>query len=332
MLSELIGCKKYREELEKMDKEHNPVAYAAKQKEIAYRVFAAVSRFTRNGVQSENVEAPTFEQGFPAYVIEHKNATCFSGPWLIAMLLFASGIKYSELLYCHVNESHNNIIGGHGSILMKTKMRELIFIDHGFHMVGKELPIQIAENQEMINEMVELLEGKRSKPVVFRVKDGLAQGLQVHKDMQIMPLGEGFNSGHLLHVGISFFEQDRLEEAQYALELALTFSERDPDILYYLGQIKFRQNDLESAKQYFEKALAAFPNHLISIFAIGELAIKTKDAKKARECFAKVAENESEIWKNSHYKDKAKEYIEIKEDEDLLTILDEEEGIEEIDS
>lgn len=361
-LSSLIDCERYRRELTALRQSQNPVGVAAKQLEIVDRVFGHVTRFVSQSV----AQRPSYEVGLPAFVSREKKATCFSGPWLIAMMLFLCGLEYEELAYCHVKQTHDGVNGSHGSIIVKTEMGELTLIDHGYHIPARDIlaPLRLLlafcpkktkghpvpehrEEEDGVGNEVDLLaavaeaaprtldalqtffmssrkddEGKKGNtiqrsPVVIRLPRAFGFLTKVHPFMTVMGLKEGFESGHLLHVGITFFNERRWEEAKYAFELALKANPQDTDILYYLGMLAFEKNNLKEARTYFDQAVTSFPEHARSLFGLGELAIAENDATRARAHFRAVAEIKSRLYGGNEIIERAKELVEMP-DEALL--------------
>ncbi len=307
-LADEIGCKQLRKELEKLEKEHNPVAVASKQREIMHRVFGAITRYTH--AESDQEKNPSYRAGFPVNVAKNKDTTCFSGPWLMSIMLFLSGIHYEDLLYCHVNETNNGQLGGHGAVLMKTRLREVMTIDHGFHFAGREFPFFFSDKEEMAKGFVGLLEGKIDQPVkmTFRRNAQLNRTIGYHPDVSVMPLGQGFASGHLLHVGIDFMHSGKLDEAKYALELGLSFNRADPDIWYYLGLVSLKEGDTSEAGFCFNEALKQFDGHLISHFSLGEMAMMNGNAEEALRRFKIVGEDKRKVWGDNAFQKRARRY------------------------
>ena len=365
-LSSLIDCERYHKELDALRQSQNPVGVAAKQLEIVDRVFGHVTRFVSQSV----AQRPSYEVGLPAFVAREKKATCFSGPWLIAMMLFLCGLEYEELAYCHVNQTHDGVSGSHGSIIVKTEMGELTLIDHGYHIPARDIlaPLRLllafcpkekldpqhreeekaagdegdekeenllAAVAESAPRTLDALEtffarpkktegGKKKKsltrfPVVIKLPRAFGFLTKVHPFMTVMGLKEGFESGHLLHVGITFFNERRWEESKYAFELALKANPQDTDILYYLGMLAFEKNNLKEARAYFDQAVISFPEHARSLFGLGELAIAEKDATRARAHFRTVAEIKSCLYGGNEIIERAKELVEMP-DEALLRV------------
>lgn len=303
-LAEKIGCEKMREELEKLRDEWNPVAYACKQKEIALRIFAEVTRYTGGRTDPEH-KFKSYKLGFPATVVKEKQTTCFSGPWLIAMMLYMAGINADSVFYCHVNESCNGLLGGHGALLLKTAMQEVIVLDHGLNSPDTQFPIHFCGSKKIAQNVSSLINGKTNSPVHVKFHKDITIVSGMHPDIIVMRMHDGFASGHLLHIGISFIHENKLDEAEYALEMALTYHHGDPDILYYLGMINFKKEKLEEAKAYFEEAIEAFDGHLQSHFALGEIAMRENNQDEARKRFELVAKDERTIWGDDTFKKRA---------------------------
>ena len=322
-LSDEIDCEKYKKELKALNTTDNLIPYNAKQREIACRVFSAVQEYQ---TPRKN---PPYKSGMPTSIVENKEITCFGGPWLMATMLLKCGINYDDILYAHVNETYpldngRRAIGGHGMLLLKTRMHDLLAIDHGFNIPAKDFPFGLCRSGKMLSDFRGFLNGKVAPPVALRFKEEITESLKVHPDMQIMPLHDGLMSGHLLHVGIDFFNDGRMEEAKYTLEMAFRYNPKDADILYYLGLIEFKKKNYPKAEKYFEKALEAFNGHLLSIFSLGELAIIEEDMKKAEKLFGRVATDERMMFSITPQKEddelqgRAKKYV-----SELINIRDE---------
>ena len=133
--------------------------------------------------------------------------------------------------------------------------------------------------------------------------------------MEIMPLHDGIVSGHLLHVGIDFFNEEKLEEARYTLEMAFRYNSKDADILYYLGLIDFKEGNYEKSEIYFKKALEAFGGHLPSLLSLGELEVIAGDMKKAEKIFRKISKDKRTVFnmaptkENEGIQELAKRYV-----------------------
>lgn len=306
-LREVIGCDRYPAELKQLKNEHDPRGYEEKQREIVARVSGAVSRYVlENNVAAEEEEDPSWRRGLPLNFRESKNATCFTGPWLIAMMLMECGIEYDDLIYVHVNQSHDSQIGGHGGLILKTKLQHMVFIDHGYNFSCRDLPTAASATKNEAELVNDFLNGKIKEAVT--VLFAHAESDRIHQHMQFMPLIDGFSSGHLYHVGLSFFAEGDLDKAKFAFELAHTFNRQDPDILYHLGLVALRSNQVEVAEAYFQDALKIFPNHLFSEFGLGETSVKRGDFAAAKKHFGIVGESKFRIWKANDLKENAAKY------------------------
>lgn len=291
----LIDCDGLRKEALKLKREHNGYGYAALQQEIACKVIRFVSRYQRFGENEETRSGRDFEQGFPVTVVKEKAASCFSGPWLIAMLLLRAGIQISDLFYCNVQKSHNGIVGGHGAVMMKTVMGEMLMIDHGMSLPGTNASAIPTRNKRQRSDLKRLINGDASAVAILDMPQKFAHDLRMPANMQLMPLNVGFASGHMLHVGNSFLAQRRLDEAQYAFELGLGFAANDPDLLYGLAQVSMLGGNLAEAKKHYLSAVTAFEGHLWSHYGLARIAMSEGDTVKAREHLARVGKGEGEI-------------------------------------
>lgn len=318
-LKDIIGCDKLREELEQFEQEHNPRGYEEKQREILARVSGAISRYVVGNVNTAQDERePSWKMGTPQAFVQSKNASCFTGPWLIALMLMECGIQYNDLIYAHVNQAHDGQIGGHGGLIMKTRLRHEIFIDHGYNFACRDLPAGMAVSKKDIEQIIGLLNGEIKESVTAQFNRHEMD--RVHRHMQLMPLNDGFASGHMYHIGLSFLNEGKLDEAEYAFELALNFNRQDPDILYHMGVLSLERQDIEDAERYFEEALRIFPDHLFSEYGLGICLARRGHFDTAKHHFKVVAESPFSIWQAEHVKKKSAEYAAM-DDADLQSAL-----------
>ena len=318
-LKDVIGCEGLKHELEQLEVEHNPRGYDEKQREILARVSGAVSRYIIEHKGGEDKDAdPSWSEGLPVSLRESKSATCFTGPWLIAMMLMECGIEYDDILYANVNQSHDGQLGGHGGLILKTGLRHNVFIDHGYNFACRDLPTAGAATKEEAELVGDLLEGKIKEAVTVLFANPEAD--RIHRHMQFMSLIDGFSSGHLYHVGLSFFANGDIDRAQYAFELAHTFNRQDPDILYHLGLVALRRDQNNVAEGYFADALKIFPNHLFSQFGLGQCAVQQGDLAKAKEHFGVVGKSPLTIWRANELKEQAAKYASMS-DSDLQDVF-----------
>lgn len=313
-LAEAIGCEELRKQLHKMEGEHNPFAYAAFQHEIASRVVRFVSRYRQSAVKEED---PVWEVGFPNHVVDKKEASCFSGPWLIAMMLFKCGISESELFYCNVNQGFNGMLGGHGSIIMQTKTNELLIFDHGYSLPGANMNAAVLgiKDASMAKKFNALMDGKKSEAVLMEIEPSVARALSIHRSMQIMPITEGFASGHLLHVGLSFLAENKLDEAEYAFQLGLSFSKKDPDLWHGVATVHFEKGRIDEAEKACMEGLSAFEGHLWTHFVLAKIYMRKGDIAGAKKHFARIAEEKNDLYKGDGMVAKAKEFAAMTDEE-----------------
>ncbi len=307
-LEAAIGCDELRKQLNKVDNEHNPFAYAALQHEIACRVVRFVSRYR----DLSREETPVWEMGLPTHTVETKGASCFSGPWLIAMMLLKCGIQESDLLYCNVNQGYNGMLGGHGSIIMKTKLGEMLLVDHGLNLPGVNMKAISFKDKDTYSKFGALLDGKRKEPVLAEVPEPVAERLHIHRSMQIMPITSGFASGHLLHVGMSFLDENKFKEARYAFELGLTFSRRDPDLLHGMAVCHVELGQLDEAEKACVKALESFEGHLWTHFTLADLYMRKGDVRNAKKHFKRIAGEKEKLYKGESMVANAKRFAGMK--------------------
>lgn len=306
-LAEVIGCDSLREELLKIRMEHNSSRVRMKIQEIIMRILTEVSRYRyRTAYASEKNAPPTWQLGLPLYVTREKKMSCFSGPWLTAALLMKCGILYDDLAYCHVYESHEGIIGGHGALLLNDRT-DYFLIDPNYDPECYELPYRIFQSMDpkISIKIMELFAGTRKRPVKLKlpsVSEVPELGmLKIHPRMAIIPLADGLMSGHMLNVGISFLLEGKLDEAQIAFEFGLTAFSDDPDIYYHLGITHMKKGEDENAEHYFRRALAIFPKHLKSQFGLGELAMRRGNILAAKIAFSPVHFHRDIIWRGDSF-------------------------------
>lgn len=315
-LREVIPGPKYRQRLKELYNIHDPMGYTSLQKEIIHAVTGVVTRYHAQSTMDKDASPPSV-MGLPTSMVKTKEASCFGGPWMIAAMLEYCGIDPENLFYCNVQRTHDGTIGGHGSIFLTTKMinmdayGEAIFVDHGYSMSGRTLPLQICESSKMFSQVRALFMKKTTDPVTLRFEEDKASYFDVHNHMQVMPLYTGLSTGHLLHVGLNFLKEEKIDEAEYAFELGLSFNKIDPDLLYNLGIVHFKNGDLSEARHYLQRALNAFPDHVQSEYSLGEIEQAEGKSEKAKARFARIATFKREkIYGEKAFYDRAKQFAE----------------------
>ncbi len=308
-LNVAIGSHQLREELQLVDTHHNPFAYVALQQEIAHRVVRHVSYYHSNFAQEE--ASPDWEKGFPTHVVDRKDTSCFSGPWLIASQLLQAGVRYDDLFYCNVLQASQGLIGGHGSIAIKTKTGQLHLYDTNMGLVGVNMRGMPIQDKKMAHELDDLLHNKRRHPVFIDAHRELSRQLQVHPVMHVMPLLAGFASGHLLHVGGSLLHEGKLDEALYAFELGLGFCKDDPDLHYNAGLAYAMKGDLLSARRKYSTASGIFDNHLWSRFGLANIALAQGDTHTAKKTLTGIAGVKEKLYNGKELQDEAKAWCKL---------------------
>lgn len=305
---DLVDCDRHRSELRREQRRMNSVTVRHKQMEIIHAVCREA--FKLKFVRRDEGEAKTFEQGFPANAAETGNLSCFSGPWLIAMLLLNAGFEYEDLSYCHINEAANGYIGGHGGLVVKVAGNQLVFIDFGLHTVA---PIRVellgGGNRERTDELIEFFRNKGIRSVHTQTDRMMAAIYQIHPDMQIMDLTSGFGSGHMLHVGIKLLNEGDIEAAEYALQMALSFHKEDPDALYYLGLLEYRTGSYDESKAYCKECVGVFPRYLAAHFLLGQMADAEGDQDEAVARYKIVVETEGHVFGDDVFRGIAKDRL-----------------------
>jgi tetratricopeptide (TPR) repeat protein len=311
LLREAIGTAQYRKRVREMEKLHDPIGYMSLQKEILFAVNRHVARYQTRMID-ENARPASHRLGCPSYVIQNKDASCFSGPWLMAALMEDAGINPERIFYCNVQRAKNGTIGGHGTLVCTTggvginSFSEVLFADHGLMMTGKNLPIHVCGDEKTYRAVQGLFTHKHTDMVQLEFPERMHRIFDIHPNMQIMPLYQGLTTGHLLHTGIAFLHEGKLDEAEHSFELGLTYNPKDPDLLYYLGIIHFMQNESSEAYGAFTRALDVFADHVQSRYSLGELHCSQGDARSAKEAFTRVAAVKKEdIWGETEFYDRA---------------------------
>lgn len=294
------------------------IAYAAeiidaKEKEVAYRVFGVIDALCLGYKPEESLSRlESYAGGSPVYATAHSgDLTCFSSPWLQATLMMECGIPYQNMLFGKSNKIATRMLGGHGSIFLKTECKDLMWIDPAMHVIESDFDFVSGQNPQSVREMNALLDDDRTESVFLEFPEKLIKDREYPYEMQVMKLGAGLSSGHMLHTGISFLHEWKLAEAEYAFDLALSFNRLDPDVWYYLGLVNSLNGNLRGAEVCFKEAIQYFGEHLWSYFALGELAMAGGDVQSAKKYFRVVAKNECPIWGYGDFLVKARDYVKM---------------------
>lgn len=298
-LSTVIHCNRHRAELLAFEDRYDWKGYAAKQRAILAEVVGAMARFPYDDEKDDLTAArviPPYIAGTPRNVMERKRANCFSGPWLMAMLLLRCGFREDEILYLHANQMTADVKGSHGGLLVATRAKELLYADYGYNVRGANFPLKLLEEENMTNTLTALADGVITGPVMLRFHKDVADCLEVPIDMQAMSLTQGLMSGHMLNVAISFVHEERWEEAEHACFLGLTFNPRDPDLHYYHGLALQALGREAQARRAFLDGIDAYEGHLRCHFALGELLRHQGRVEEALQEFKRVVNDPADVW------------------------------------
>lgn len=317
-----IPCDQYRALLVEAEAEENVARLAAYEKMIAHHIFAEVALFEQGrekpSAWQEEHGMPSYMRGYPPYIVEEKDGSCFGGLWLIAALLLRSGISSESLRYCHVNQHHDGLIGPHGQLLLLTSQREIMSIDHGYGSIGRHLSPAMWDIRTFI-DMTRLLNGQRTEPVVVQTPKSSATLLHCPRSMVVSPIFPGIASEHYWHIGIEFLHEGKLPEARRALEYAQMFCSKNPDVLYYLGLVASQEGKNAEARAFFEGALKIFDGHLRAHYALGELAEHAGEREEAQRRYARVGESWDSVWGDSEFLEIARRKLDGFPQEEPLT-------------
>ena len=306
-LREALECERYREELVKLRSEHNPTAVAAKEMEIINRVFAEVTKYKRRKV-GENKNMTDYERGFPVNLVKTRDVSCFSAPWLIATMLLECGFQPENLFYCATNKTEGALLGGHGSLVAKTTMQDLVLIDIMSNS-PRQIPLAVMKNREDVDPLINLVSGKNSGPARVAFQNTLAWKLYMPMHAYLLPVEEGLASGHMLHTGLTFFHEQRYEEAKYAFKLALDLHPKDTDSTYYLGMIACKEGNLNEGKRLFSRCIEFFDQYMLAHFALAEIAMSEGSREEALARLMLVVGNNDEVYADKTLLDRAKRLL-----------------------
>ncbi|MBI3336183.1 tetratricopeptide repeat protein [Candidatus Peregrinibacteria bacterium] len=314
-LMDMIDCHGWQKRLDETRSEGHATRLGALQKQLALDVFFHVERMesgrreTVSSADENRNGTADYIRGFPTEIVNRKEGSCFGGLWLIASLLLKCGIRPEELRFCHINKDADGQIGVHAALLLLTEDKEVLIIDFGFNICGRELRLCGTNSEVTMLEMRNLLDGSRTQPVIWNADPYFTQRWKYPQSMIVMPVFEGFAHVHLWHTGIEFLHEGKDQEAEEAFRVARSLCPQNPDVLYYLGLVASKKGDQKSAKQYFQEALSIFPGHLRSHHALGKIALLEGNETEALRRLSIVTKDESGIWGDDAFKKEAVEYI-----------------------
>lgn len=268
----------------------------ALQRALIHQVFAAVRRFPYDD------NAVSYLAGNPTYAKKERNLTCFSGPWMAASLLQASGIPLHQMFYAnsfHWDSQRNQYpTSSHGSLFIVTSLRKLFFLDTGMNMV-QQFPVQnIAKG---LNEMTELIQGAISRPVDVRLDPEVAHELSLPLQMHFIPVVDGIGSTHMRMTAHHLLAEGNFAAANAALDMSLAFNPLSQDAYYHKALLLGEEGKDDEAENCLRTALAIFPNHSPSLIELGKLLIR-KDGNLARgfPLLRRVHLSKQKIWGGKH--------------------------------
>lgn len=315
-LVDIVDWRGWQKKLQIAKAEKHATRLGTLQKQLALDVFFHVERMEsgrKDSVSSaeENRSGiPDYIRGFPTEIVNRKEGSCFGRLWLIASLLLKCGIRPEQLRFCHVNKDHDGQIGAHAELLLLTENKEILIIDSGFNICGRELCLGGSTSGKTHLEMQELMNGTRTEPVIWNADPYFTERWKYPQSMIVMPVLEGFAHTHLWHTGIELLHQGKVKEAEEAFRIARSLCPKNPDVLYYLGIVASQSGDCPGAKKFLGEAVSIFKGHLRSHFALGKIALLEGDAEEALRCFTLVVKDESSIWGDDTFKKEAINYIE----------------------
>lgn len=318
-LSEIIDCDRWRKELEH-ERSLNVTSLAATEVAVASHAFAKVVRYPYGTHDRSAPTMPGYMTGLPAYLVRERAIICSTGPWLLARMLLQCGIPASQLFYCNILAGEQlPWAGSHGTLAFRTSKNAVLLFDTALGICGKQLPIDIIQNQAEKRQLIELLQGTRKQSTFVNVNPSIARVFRLPQSMQIMPLMTGFASTNLHHLGHTFFAEGKKEEAKRAWEVGLAFHPEHPDMWYSLGLLAFQEGRTEEAEEYLWNGLHIDRGNLLCHFTLGELALQQGTPARARKHFQYVTKDKREIWADNDgtIKMKAVEYM-LLNDEEML--------------
>lgn len=94
----------------------------------------------------------------------------------------------------------------------------------------------------------------------------------------------------LLLEGLLHYRLRKYDEAQQALEQAVTLDQRLAPALAALGRLHLRMHDDQKAIAYLEKAISLAPHDAESTYQLGVLLDRNGDSRRARQLLARAIE------------------------------------------
>lgn len=319
-LTEIIDCAGYRTKIETLRSQSQWTALAAKERELAQRVFSEVIQIPYDSDSDRLYERTSYKSGTPAYALEHRKLTCFTGPWLMASLLLEAGIPYHQIFYCNLNEAPGERAASHGALLLHLSDGSAMFLDYGYKQCGRPFALSMLTEKKQAAELKRLLEMSRAAselkekfcgyPAHVQINRDLSKTLKICNDAHIMPLDQGFAGISLLHAGIALEEEGKKDEAVAAYEMGLVSYPNSPDLLCRLAIIALQDKELDRAELLLNLSLNAYGGHIQSWYYAGVLAVERGDEKAALTHFRRVVEDKRTLWGDDRFKVNARRYCE----------------------
>lgn len=292
LLRERLDCMGFRAEIDQMRADNvGEELIAQRQLEFIAVMANEIGRFDCR----RSPDGPSEAEAFPSQVVQSGKINCFSGPWLIFSLLVHAGFNERHMYYCNVNRGFNGIIGGHGSLWIRVETGEAMIVDSGFGYVATPFRQLPSARKEVAIEWKGLWKGEHEEPVRFEIPPELANE-KIHPSFQIMHAMSGFATGHLLHVGNTFLNEDNLQAALFCYELGLKRAPRDPDLWFGLGLVRERMKQFDLAALSFRQALAAFEGHQHSRFALARLLFQEGKREEACALWRIIVEEKGSLF------------------------------------
>ncbi len=320
-LRDVLPIEKYKYEMGNLRATFEWDALGAKEREVMNHIFSEVARISYEYAENEDrpFDEISFKTGTPAYAVNNRRLTCFTGPWLVAALCLECGIPYEKLYYCNVNNNHDNhTAGSHAALLMRYSDGTMGFIDYGYKKSSRSFSTQLIEKPADGKKLLLLFNTADSwakenhkisgDPVHVSVDRDTAKKSSLYTDMHVLPLDQGFAATQLLHTGLSLRDLGKIEEALEAFELGLTLFPASPDLLCQCAIIHYENGDIERAEWLLDLALSEYANHLVSMFYKAKICHIQGRINEALALFNTIGLDDREVWGDTSVKAQANRY------------------------
>lgn len=311
-LRDYLKCDQYRAEMKSLREALQWGALGAKEREITSRISSEVMRFpyANAAINGKSYEMMSYRAGTPAFASEHRMLNCFTGPWMMASLCLEAGIPYENMLFCDVH-SH---VAPHGALLVQFSDGKMQMFDYASKISGETFKVAMIKDKGDAREFLRSLAagetgaslGKKlpREPVKIEIKKE-AREFSSYGEMSLLPLDQGFASSQLLHTGIAFHEEGKLDEALQAYELGLAAHPTSPDLLCRSAMIYLERKDTDRAYHLLETSVRNCFSHLLSHFYLGKLFVEMGNDDFAYPEFKFVRDAQHEPWGDRSFKVKA---------------------------